>query len=72
MTQRGESDAFSASEHITALQANVDRRIFDYVIVNTDMATAFGEVQAVLRAERLKRKRQTGLTKFVRELTANL
>ena len=45
---------------------------YDYVIVNSDRATAFGEVQAVLRAERLKRKRQVGLTKFVRDLTAKL
>ena len=35
MTQRGESDAFTASEHITALQANLDSRLFDYVVVNT-------------------------------------
>jgi len=35
MTQRGESDAFTASEHITALQANLDMRLFDYVVINT-------------------------------------
>lgn len=35
MTQRGESDSFSASEHVSAIMANVDRRIFDYVMVNT-------------------------------------
>jgi uncharacterized cofD-like protein len=35
MTQRGESDAFTASEHITALQANLDTRLFDYVVINT-------------------------------------
>ncbi len=35
MTQRGESDTFSASEHVTAINANTDRRIFDYVLVNT-------------------------------------
>jgi uncharacterized cofD-like protein len=35
MTQRGESDAFSASEHATAILANVDHRVFDYVMVNT-------------------------------------
>ncbi len=35
MTQRGESDSFSASEHVTAIRANVDRKIFDYVMVNT-------------------------------------
>jgi uncharacterized cofD-like protein len=35
MTQPGESDAFTASEHIMAIQANVDSRVCDYVLVNT-------------------------------------
>lgn len=34
MTQRGESDSFSASEHVSAILANVDRKIFDYVLIN--------------------------------------
>ena len=36
MTQHGESDSFTASEHVTAIQANVDHRVFDYVLVNTE------------------------------------
>ena len=35
MTQPGESDSFTASEHVTAVQVNVQARIFDYVLVNT-------------------------------------
>jgi uncharacterized cofD-like protein len=35
MTQPGESDAFNASEHVTAIRANVEQRVFDYVLVNT-------------------------------------
>jgi uncharacterized cofD-like protein len=35
MTQRGESDSFTAAEHVTAIQANLDDKIFDYVLVNT-------------------------------------
>ena len=35
MTQPGESDSFTASEHVTAVQVNVQARIFDYVMVNT-------------------------------------
>jgi uncharacterized cofD-like protein len=35
MTQKGESDSFTASEHVTAVQVNVQSRIFDYVMVNT-------------------------------------
>lgn len=34
MTQPGESDTFSASEHITAILKNTESRIFDYVLVN--------------------------------------
>ncbi len=39
MTQPGESDSFTAAEHVTAIQANVDRRIFDHVLVNTGRPT---------------------------------
>jgi len=35
MTQRGESDHFTAAEHVVAIQANVPKRVFDYVLVNT-------------------------------------
>lgn len=35
MTQPGESDAFTAAEHVVALEANVGRRVCDYVVVNT-------------------------------------
>ena len=34
MTQRGESEAFTAAEHVVALEANVDGRVCDYVLVN--------------------------------------
>lgn len=37
MTQPGESDAFTAAEHVVAIQANVEPRVFDYVLVNTGM-----------------------------------
>jgi guanylate kinase len=39
---------------------------YDYVIVNRDINQAFGELQAILAAERLKRERQTGLSDVVR------
>lgn len=35
MTQPGESDSFTAAEHASAIRANVDVRICDYVVVNT-------------------------------------
>jgi guanylate kinase len=45
---------------------------YDYVVINRDLDRAFGEVRAILAAERLKRERQTGLTAFVRSLQAKL
>ncbi len=35
MTEPGESDSFNASEHVSAIQVNAPRRVFDYVLVNT-------------------------------------
>ncbi|RYG46967.1 YvcK family protein [bacterium] len=35
MTQRGESEGMTASQHVAAIQEQVGRRVFDYIIVNT-------------------------------------
>jgi guanylate kinase len=45
---------------------------YDYVIVNRDIDDAFGQVRAILAAERLKRERRIGLSGFVRALQAKL
>jgi guanylate kinase len=45
---------------------------YDYVVVNADLEAAHAQVMAILAAERLRRRRQTGLTEFVRELTKKL
>ena len=45
---------------------------YDYVIVNGDVDTAHAQITAILAAERLRRRRRTGLTNFVRELTKGL
>jgi guanylate kinase len=45
---------------------------YDYVIVNDDVDASQGEVMAILNAERLRRRRQIGLTDFVRALTKGL
>ncbi len=45
---------------------------YDYVIVNDDVAAASAEITAILTAERLRRKRRTGLTEFVRKLNKTL
>lgn len=43
---------------------------YDYVIVNDRLELALDNVIAILRAERLKRTRQVGLSAFVRSLQA--
>jgi guanylate kinase len=45
---------------------------YDYIVINRDIDEAFAEVQSILKAERLKRERRTGLTTFVRELQRQL
>ena len=45
---------------------------YDYVVVNDDIEQADAQIAAILAAERLKRRRRTGLTQFVRELTKRL
>ncbi len=45
---------------------------YDYIVINHNVEVAFAEVQSVLNAERLKRRRQTGLTEFVRQLQRQL
>jgi guanylate kinase len=42
---------------------------YDYVLCNVDADACFGQVQTILRAERMKRSRQTGLIGFIRKLS---
>lgn len=42
---------------------------YDYVLVNDDVDACFDSVRTILRSERLRRSRQTGLIGFVRSLT---
>ncbi|QCB56255.1 guanylate kinase [Sphingopyxis sp. PAMC25046] len=41
---------------------------YDYVLINDNVEGCFDEVRAILRAERLKRRRQIGLIGFARDL----
>ena len=45
---------------------------YDYIVINHDIDAAFAEVQSILKAERLKRERRTGLVGFVRKLQSQL
>jgi uncharacterized cofD-like protein len=39
MTQRGETDKYTASDHVKMIEAHAGRRVFDYVMVNTARPT---------------------------------
>jgi guanylate kinase len=45
---------------------------YDYIVINHEVDEAFAEVQSILKAERLKRERRSGLTEFVRGLQRQL
>jgi guanylate kinase len=45
---------------------------YDYIVVNYDLEKSVGAVLAILKAERLRRSRQTGLKSFVQTLLAKL
>ncbi|MBI1331515.1 MAG: uridine diphosphate-N-acetylglucosamine-binding protein YvcK [Armatimonadetes bacterium] len=62
MTQKGESDTFSASEHVGAIMQQVRERVFDYVLVNTGVPSdaslekyrAFGQIFVDPDIDRIK------------------
>ena len=45
---------------------------YDYIVINRSIDEAFDEVYSILKAERLRRDRRTGLTAFVRALQKQL
>ncbi len=45
---------------------------YDYVVVNDEVEDSHSQIMAILTAERLRRRRRTGLTEFVRALTGKL
>ncbi len=73
LERRLRSRATDADAVIAARMARAANEIshwdgYDYVLVNDDVSRCFAEVQAILRAERLKRRRQVGLIGFARDL----
>jgi guanylate kinase len=71
------SRAQDASSVVAKRMAEASREIshwpeYDYVIVNDEIEDSLAQVMAILRAERLKRRRRIGLTEFVRGLTRGL
>ncbi|HUD50813.1 guanylate kinase [Parvibaculum sp.] len=45
---------------------------YDYIIINDDIDQAFIELRSILQAERLRRRRLTGLSNFVKQLRETL
>ncbi len=74
LRRRLEGRGTDSAEVIAARMARAQAEIshwdgYDYVVVNDDVETCFAKVRQILAAERMGRKRQTGLIDFVRELT---
>ena len=68
-----ESRAQDSAEVINARMERAKEEIshwaeYKYVVVNDDVEQCFAKVREILHAERMLRKRQTGMIPFVREL----
>jgi len=63
-----DSDEVVASRMAQAADEMSHWDAYDYIIVNSDLEDSVTKVQAILQAERLRRKRQTGLAEFVKGL----
>jgi len=69
LTGRGTDSAEVIAARMARAQAEISHWDgYDYVVVNDDIDTCFAVVHGILCSERMKRKRQTGLIPFVREL----
>ncbi|MBL9068552.1 MAG: guanylate kinase [Sphingopyxis sp.] len=73
LERRLRSRGTDSDEVITARMARAANEIshwdgYDYVLINDAVDECYGEVKAILRAERLKRRRQIGLIGFARDL----
>jgi len=45
---------------------------YDYIVINDDKDAAYNDLVSILKAERLRKRRQIGIPEFVRELTTKL
>jgi guanylate kinase len=67
-----------AQDSATVIDARMERAraeishwdAYDYVVINDDVDACFAKVCEILSAERMKRRRQTGLIDFVRGMMA--
>jgi len=64
--RRAEDDEETIRKRLKNAATEIEQwRTYDYVIVNDDLDRAFGAVQAIVKAERLRRDRRPGLFDFV-------
>jgi guanylate kinase len=71
-TRAQDSDAVIRSRMSRASHEMSHWAEYDYIVINRSIEEAFAEVKAILKAERLRRDRRTGLTSFVRKLQKQL
>jgi len=64
--RRAEDDEETIARRLTNAATEIEQwRSYDYVIVNDDLERSFHAVQAIVKAERLRRDRRPGLFEFV-------
>ena len=69
LERRAEDTATAIAKRLANARDEIARWAeYDYVLVNDDLDRAFNDVTAILRAERLRRERGTGLDGFVERL----
>jgi guanylate kinase len=69
LNRRAEDPADVIAKRLGNARTEIARwEAYDYVLVNDDVSHAFEQLVAILTAERLKRKRRTGLARFVQGL----
>jgi guanylate kinase len=73
LQRRAEDDQDTIQKRLATAHRELPHWVdFDYVIVNDDLDRAFGELQAILLAERLKRSRRPALQVLVNRLKSEL
>ncbi|WP_018687492.1 MULTISPECIES: guanylate kinase [Ahrensia] len=70
--RRAEDDEAVIEKRLVNAAAEIEHwRDYDFVIVNHDLAKAYGEVRSIVVAERLRRTRRPGMYDFITTLIGN-
>lgn len=71
-TRAQDSDDVVATRMAKASDEISHYQEYEYIIINDDIDRAFLELRAILQAERIRRRRLTGLSNFVKQLRDTL